>query len=65
MQTREYVSRTQGMWADLGPAAGAGLGQKRLVCPIHGHHLVGGLGPVGPTPPDDCALMQAQLVQLN
>ena len=49
----------------LCPASSAGLGQQGLISSVHGHHLVGGVGPVGAPPANDGALVQAQLVKLN
>ena len=51
--------------AHLSPASSAGFGQEGFISPVHGYHLVGGVGPVGTPLANDGALMQTQLFQLH
>lgn len=45
--------------ADLGPTAGAGLGDDGLIGAVEGHHFEGGQGKVGCPPAEHEALVQA------
>ncbi len=45
------------------PAAGAGLGDERLIGAVHGGDLEGGSRPEAAAAADDGALMHAELVQ--